>query len=225
MLDLAALELGEREVDARASLALGAIDLLGDRVLVLSKTLVQLVDRPAPVVGLQLQLVERAGERVAVLDSRSSWRRTAAARCSPIVVSSSSASAATLPSTSAMRWRMRCSSVGHRALEGVLGSLEIGLPGPQPLLHALLDGRHELGHPLGELSLANRELAAALVGEAAFLRDVRRERVGLRAGDRHAELLGLCGGLLVGRCPNRSTCLGHELLRANRPRSRAPQRQ
>ena len=36
LLDLAALELREREVDPRTGLALGAIDLLGDGVLVLS---------------------------------------------------------------------------------------------------------------------------------------------------------------------------------------------
>ena len=77
LLDLSALEVGERELDTRACVALRNVDLLGDRVLV----------------------------------SSSSRSRTAAARCSAMVVSSSSDSATTFDSTSAMRWRIRCSSV------------------------------------------------------------------------------------------------------------------
>ena len=60
MLDLAALELGERDLDSRARLALGTIDLLGDGVLVLPEPVVQLVDGAAPVVGLRGELLERA---------------------------------------------------------------------------------------------------------------------------------------------------------------------
>ena len=65
LLDLSALELGERQLDARAGLALGAVDLLRHRVLVLTEPLGQLVDRTAPVVRLHLQLLERPCERVA----------------------------------------------------------------------------------------------------------------------------------------------------------------
>ena len=52
LLDLPALDLGERELDTRARFALGAFDLLGHRMLVLTKPLVHLVDRPPAVVSL-----------------------------------------------------------------------------------------------------------------------------------------------------------------------------
>ncbi len=226
MLHLPALELGERELDPRARLALGAVDLLGHRVLVLAQPLVQLVDRPAAVVRLRRELLERARERVPRARLELLARAAAAAaRCSSIVASSSSDSAATFASTSAMRWRMRCSSVDDGALERVLGALEVGLPRAQPLLDALLDGCDELGHALGQLALAHGELAAALVGEPALLGDVRGERVGLRASDRDAELLGLRRRLLLRGGANRAPRLGHELLGARRARARAPQRE
>ena len=110
---------------------------------------------------------------------------------------------------------------GDRALERVLSSLEVGLPGSQPLLDALLHGGDELGHALREFPLADGELAAPLVGEPALLRDVRRERVGLCARDRDAELLGLCCGFLLGRGANGATRLGDELLCACRASARA----
>ena len=74
-------------------------------------------------------------------------------------------------------------------------------------------------------SSAPGQLAAALVGEPALLRHVGGERVGLRARDRDAELLGLCCGLLLGRGANRATRLGDELLGARSAGSRPPQTQ
>ena len=65
LLHLAAFELGECELDPRARLALGTVDLLAHGVLVLAQALVELVDGPAPVVGLGLELLERSRERVA----------------------------------------------------------------------------------------------------------------------------------------------------------------
>ena len=109
------------------------------------------------------------------------------------------------------------------ALERVLGALEVGLPRAQALLDALLDGRDELGHALGELALAYCQLAAALIGQTALLGDVRGERVGLRTRDRDAELLGLRRGLLLGGGANRAARFGHELLGARRARTRAAQ--
>ena len=121
-------------------------------------------------------------------------------------------------STSAIRWRMRCSSVDDGALERVLGALEVGLPGAKTLLDALLDGSDELGHRVGELALPHRELAAPLVGEPALLGDVCGERVGLRARDRDPKLLRLRRRLLLGGRTDRAARLGHELLGVRGPR-------
>ena len=60
-----AIELRERELDARPGLALGPVDLLGHSVLVLAEPLVQLVDRATSVVGLELELLECAREGLA----------------------------------------------------------------------------------------------------------------------------------------------------------------
>ena len=160
-----------------------------------------------------------------MLVSSSSRSRSAAARCSSIVASSSSDFRRHLGLDVSDALAHALLERGDRALEGVLGSLEVGLPGSQSLLDALLDGRDELGHALRELPLADGELAAALVGEPALLRDVRRERVGLSARDRDAELLGLRRGLLLGRGANRATRLGDELLGACRASARASQAQ
>ena len=84
--------------------------------------------------------------------------------------------------------------------------------------------RRELGHALGQLALADCELTAPLVGKAALLGDVGRERVGLRTGDRHAELFRLRRGLLFGGRANRPARLADELLRARGACARAPQR-
>src|SRR5262249_20279695 len=64
-LDLAPFELGEGDLDAGVSFALGPVDLLVHGVLVLPQSLVQLVDRASPVVRLQLELVERTSQRIA----------------------------------------------------------------------------------------------------------------------------------------------------------------
>ena len=64
LLDLATFHFGERELDTRTRFALRAVDLLGDRVLVLAEALVHLVDRPPPVVRLHLELLERASKSI-----------------------------------------------------------------------------------------------------------------------------------------------------------------
>ncbi len=80
------------------------------------------------------------------------------------MASSSSDSAATLPLDVGDALAQPLLERGDRSLEGVLCALEVGFPGAEPLLNALLDGRDELGHPVGELPFADCELAAALVG-------------------------------------------------------------
>ncbi len=220
MLDLPALELGERELDARARLALRAVDLLGHRVLVLAETLVQLVDRATSVVGLHLELLERAREGLACarLELLAEADRGDALLVDGGVELVRLGGDPRLDVGDALTHALL--ERGDRALERVLGALEIGLPGAQPLLDTLLDGGDELGHSLRELALAHRELAAALIREAALLGDVRRERVGLGARDRDAELLGLRGRFLLGRGAYRPARLRHELLRACRASSR-----
>ena len=191
ILHLPALELGERELDARASVALGAIDLLVHGVLVLTQSLVELVDRPAAVVHLSGELFECTRE--CVLRTRLELVAQAHGRCALLV--DRAVQLLRLGGDLCLDVR---DALAHPLLQGrngalqcVLGTLEVGLPRAQPLLDALLYGRNQLRHALGQLALAYGELAAALVGEAALLGDVRGERVGLRACNRDTELLRL----------------------------------
>ena len=79
----------------------------------------------------------------------------------------------------------------------------------------LLAGPH-LGQPVGQLPLADGELAAALVGEPALLGRVRRDRVCVRTRDRDAQLLGLLRGLLLACSTHGLPRLGHERVSARR---------
>ena len=215
MLHLSPLELGESELDPGARLALGAVDLLRDGVLVLAKALVQLVDGASTVVGLRGQLLESARERVAC--ARLELLAEADRGCALLVdrgvelVGLGSDLRLDVGDALAHPLLQR----RHGSLKRVLRALEIGLPRPQALLDALLDGRDELRHALGQLALADGELAAPLVRETALLGDVGGERVGLCACDRDAELLRLCRRLFLRGGANRPASFGDELLRAN----------
>jgi hypothetical protein len=128
----------------RASLS-AAVDLLRDGVLVLAETLVQLVDRLRRSSRLELELLERTSQESRALVSSSSRSRTEP----PLLVDRGVQLVGLrgdTPSTSEIRWRMRCSRV-ETAPEARSVPFEIGLPGPQPFLDALLDGGDELRHP------------------------------------------------------------------------------
>ena len=225
VVDLPALELCERDLDPCPRFALGAVDLLRHRLLVLSEPVVQLVDGAPAVVGLRGELLERPGQRVA------------GARLE--LLAEPDGRGALLVDRRVELVRLGCHSRldvrdalahpllerGDCALERVLRALEVGLPCPQTLFHALLHGGNELGHAIREVALAHGELAAALVREPAFLGDVRRERVGLGARDRDAQLFALCRCLLLGRRPNGAPRLGHELLGSHCSGPRAAERQ
>ena len=225
LVDLATLELCEGDLDPRLSFALRAIDLLGNGVLVLAETLRQVVDRPSPVVGLGLELVERLGERVScgrlerlaepngggalLVDGRSELVRLGL----DLRLDLGNPLALTLLER------------GDRSLEPVLRALEVGLPGAQALLDAPFDGRDQLRHPLGQLPLADAELATPLIREASLLCDIRRERVCMGAGDGDAKLLRLRRRLGLGGRTDRAARICDELVGTSGSRSRPSERE
>ena len=165
------------------------------------EALVQLVDRAPPVVGLDCSSSSACASASFALVSSSSRSRMAAARCSSIVAPSSRPR----PRPSTRRRRSAAQALLERRRPSPAarsGPARGRPPSAQALLDSLLDGRDELGHALGELALADGELAAPLVREPPLLGHVRRERVGLGARDGDAELLRLGRRLLLGRRPD-----------------------
>ena len=192
-----------------------------DGVLVLAQPVVELVDRPAPVVRLELELLERARERIARarLELLAEPDRRRALLVDRGVELVGLGADLRLDVGDALAHPLLQRRDG--ALERVLRALEVRLPCAQPLLDALLDRGNELGHALGQLALADGELASSLIGEPALLGHVRRHAVRLRPRDRDAELLGLRGRLLLGSGADSAPRFGHELLGA---RARARER-
>ncbi len=191
LLNLAALELGERDLDPSSRFALGAVDLLRDRVLVLTQPFRDVLDRPTTVVGLRLELLE--GLRQSVPRRRLELVPKPGS-CGALLVDGR-AELGGLGVDARLDLRDPLALVllqcGNLTTEGVLRPLEVGLPGPQSFLDAPLDRREGLGHPVRQLPLAHGELSTPLVGVAPFLRDVGGERVRVGARDQDAELLGL----------------------------------
>ena len=148
LLDLAAFEVGERELDPRARIALRDVDLLGDGVLVLAQPVVELVDRPATVVRLKLELLERTRERIARarLELLAEPDRRRSLRVDGGVELIGFGDDLRFDVGDALAHPLLQRRDG--ALERVLRALEIRLPRPQALLDALLDRCHELGHAL-----------------------------------------------------------------------------
>ena len=193
--DLARLELRERHLDPRPRLALCALDLLADGVLVLAQPLGDVLDRPAPVVRLQLQLLEGFGKRV---PGRPLELLTEADCCRALLVDRRSELVglrhdARLDLGDLLSLKLL--ELGDLALERALSSLEIRLPSAQALLRAPLDGGDHLGQALRELPLADAELATTLIRQPPLLGHVRRHRVGMGARDGRPAELGLRRGL------------------------------
>ena len=64
MLDLAPLDVVERDLDPLRGIALGPLDLLGQLVLALAEALGDLFDYAPPLGRVRLELVERLGDRL-----------------------------------------------------------------------------------------------------------------------------------------------------------------
>ena len=190
----------------------------------LAQPLVDVLDRPAPVVRLQLELFEGFGERVfgrplellaepdrgrpLLVDGRTELVGLRDDACLDI--------GDLLP--------LKLLELGDLAFERSLGALEVGFPRAQALLRAPLDGGDHLGEALGELPLTNAQLSAPLIRQPSLLGDIGRHRVGVGARDGHPQEVRLGRRLLLGRGAHCLSGLCDEVVGPGRARSQATER-
>ena len=197
-LALAALELDERDVQARAGIALRALDPLGDRLLARAQALADLLDRPPPLDRLAPRAASSASATAALAACSSCSRsRSTASRCSVAVEPSSAASASIRASTSATAWLVLLLEARRLRLEVLLHPVDVVRERAQPLLDAALH-RRQLGRERVADSRARARRATPRARPRGAAPPPRASRSSRRArGRAGAELLRVRGRLLL----------------------------
>ena len=147
MLDLAPLDVVERDLDPLRGIALGPLDLLGQLVLALAEALGDLFDHAPPLGRVRLELVERLGDRLlggalqllAKPRNRCALRLARLGELRRLGLDSHFCLGDQLPLPLLDPCELLC--------EAALGAVEIVRPGAQPLLDPAL----RVGQPTREL--------------------------------------------------------------------------